>query len=325
MVKSLEEPKVGIVLIGRDEGERLRRCFASLPPGIPTTYVDSASTDGSVDFARSHGAEVVELDLTSPFTAARARNEGFAHLLERYPGTEVVQFMDGDCQLERGWLQTAVTFLRENSRAAAVCGRRRERHPDASVYNRLCDEEWDTAVGRAAACGGDVMIRVRALAEAGLYDGALIAGEEPELCGRLRASGWTVWRLDAPMTIHDAAMFHFRQWWRRGIRSGYGYAQVWHKTVRRRGEPLYGRELARALGWSLGVIVVAVAASAVFGAVALFLAPGLWMLQYLRLSFHHGVRRASFLMLGKFAESLGAARYALALLSRRRGTAILYK
>ena len=325
MVKSPDEPKVGIVLIGRDEGERLRRCFESLPPGIPTVYVDSASTDGSVEFARSHGAEVVELDLTSPFTAARARNEGFAHLLKRYRRTDVVQFMDGDCQLEAGWLQTALIFLRENSQAAAVCGRRRERHPGASVYNRLCDEEWDTTVGRAAACGGDVMIKVGAIVEAGLYDGALIAGEEPELCGRLRARGWTVWRLDTPMTIHDAAIFHFGQWWRRAIRSGYGYAQVWHKTVRLQRDPLYGRELARAVGWSLGVIVLAVVASSVFGAVGLVLAPVIWMLQYFRLSFYHGVRRAGFLMLGKFAEFLGAARYASALLARRPGTAILYK
>ena len=325
MASSPEETDIGIVLIGRNEGERLRQCFESLPQKIPIVYVDSASTDDSVELARRYEAEVVELDPGRPFTAARARNEGLAHLLERYPRTRMVQFIDGDCQLEKGWLTAAATFLGENSRAAAVCGRRRERYPSASFYNRICDEEWATPVGCTQACGGDVMIRVTSMRSAGCYDEALIAGEEPELCARLRDSGWTIWRLDEPMTIHDAAIFHFTQWWRRAIRSGYGYAQVWHKTVRQQAEPLYGRELARATGWSLGVVALVAMATSVFGETGLLLAPGLWTLQFGRLSFRYGARKASLLFLGKFAEFFGAVRYGLTAFRRGRSRAIFYK
>ena len=54
---------IGVVVIGRNEGERLRRCLESLGPHLAATvYVDSGSADGSVALARSLGAETVELD-----------------------------------------------------------------------------------------------------------------------------------------------------------------------------------------------------------------------------------------------------------------------
>lgn len=316
---------LGIVAIGRNEGERLRRCLASIPPEVPVVYVDSASTDDSVDMARARGARVVELNLSRPFTAARARNEGFQHLLESCPRLEYVQFVDGDCEFESGWLETARQFLESRPGIAAVCGRRRERHPEQSFYNRLCDEEWDTPIGEADASGGDALFRVGAFSAAGGYDSTLIAGEEPELCSRLRGQGWSIWRLDAPMTVHDAAMHFLRQWWRRAVRSGYGYAQVWHKT---RGAPspsVYTRELGRAMLWSFGVPAAALAAAFVWGPIALLLAPTVWVVQLIRLSVRYGPAKGTHLLLAKMAESIGATRYALAVALGREKRAIYYK
>lgn len=225
---------IGIVVIGRNEGERLRACLDSLVGKAeggerkaetgPIVYVDSGSTDGSAELAKGMGAEVVELDMSHPFSAARARNEGFALLREVAPALAYVQFVDGDCAVAAGWLAAAKAFLEEHQEYAVVCGRRRERFPEASVYNRLCDMEWDTPVGDAKACGGDAMIRVAALAAVGGYDAAVIAGEEPELCVRLGRAGWKVHRLDQEMTLHDAAMTGFGQWWKRAVRGGYAYA-----------------------------------------------------------------------------------------------------
>ena len=224
---------IGIVAIGRNEGERLRACLESLRlvptaqpqagSAYPVVYVDSGSTDGSVELARSLGAEVVELDMSRPFSAARARNEGLARFREIEQGGKYVQFVDGDCTVTEDWLNAAQAFLEEHPDCAAVCGRRRERFPEASVYNRLCDMEWDTLVGEAKACGGDAMMRVAALAAVGGYDPAVIAGEEPELCVRLRQAGWKIHRLNGEMTLHDAAMTRFGQWWKRCARGGYGY------------------------------------------------------------------------------------------------------
>lgn len=316
---------LGIVVIGRNEGERLRKCLSSTPDGIPVVYVDSASTDHSIEIARSRRAEVVILDLSIPFTAARARNVGFARLAELAQGLAYVQFIDGDCELDPSWLATARGFLQSNSPVAAVCGRRRERFPEHSIYNGFCDDEWNTPVGVTKACGGDVLVRASAFSDVGGFDAALIAGEEPELCSRLRGSGWQIWRLDAPMTIHDAAMYRFAQWWKRALRSGYGYAQVWHKTRISPGGGLYGLELARAALWILGVPLAALAAALASNPMALLLAPLLWMLQLARLAVRHGFSKGAHLLLAKAAECLGAGFYAIALVLGRKTRAIYYK
>jgi GT2 family glycosyltransferase len=191
-------------------------------------YVDSGSSDGSAQWARNYGADVVELDTSIPFTAARARNAGFSRLEQTASEVNYVQFVDGDCELASGWLQQAVAFLGAHPQVAVVCGRRRERHPEASIYNWLCDREWERPNGEVSACGGDAMMRLAAVAAVGGFREDLIAGEEPELCLRLRSAGWRVWRLGLEMTRHDAAMTRFSQWWRRASRSGYGLAQCAH-------------------------------------------------------------------------------------------------
>ena len=220
------ESRIGAVAIGRNEGQRLRVCLTSLKGRVGTlVYVDSGSTDGSVEMAAGMGALVVELERDVPFTAARARNAGLARLRQQEPGVELVQFVDGGCVVVGGWLERAEQELRASPEVAVVCGRRRERYPDASIYNRLCDIEWDTPVGFAKACGGDALMRAAALEQVGGYNGDLIAGEEPDLCLRLRQHGWKVLRVDAEMTLHDAAMTHFRQWWRRNVRTGHAYAE----------------------------------------------------------------------------------------------------
>ena len=217
---------VAVVAIGRNEGDRLIGCLDSAIRQAPAVvYVDSGSTDRSVEMAERKGAVVVRLDMQRSFTAARARNAGFQRALMLSADLEFVQFVDGDCEFESGWLAAAQAYLEQNPGYCAVFGRRRERFPDQSVYNRLCDLEWAVPAGEAQYCGGDVMIRAAALRDAGGYRENLIAGEEPELCIRLRRLGGKIACLDTPMTIHDAAMSRFGQWWRRMQRAGHAFAE----------------------------------------------------------------------------------------------------
>ncbi len=299
------------VVIGRNEGERLIRCLQSLTGQVrQIIYVDSGSCDGSVEAARNLGAEVVELDTSRPFTAARARNAGLAAVAT---GTEYVQFTDGDCEVVEGWIATAHAFMEANPQAAVVCGRRREQFPSASVYNRLCDAEWDTPVGPAKACGGDALMRLTALRDAGGYRDELIAGEEPELCLRLRRAGWEIWRLDAEMTRHDARMLRFSQWWQRSRRAGHAFAE---------GAALHGAsperhwvtETRRALIWG-AILPVAILIGAAFSVWVLLLAL-IYPAQLLRLVRRMGWERGAFTLLGKFPEAVGVLEYHL---NRRRG------
>lgn len=218
--------QIGFVLIGRNEGERLRRCLKSVvAQGTRIVYVDSNSGDGSPDLAREFGVDVVELDPSRPLSAARSRNAGFAHLVQTYPDLPYVQFLDGDCELVSGWLTSAIDYLEAHPPVAIVCGRRRELFPEQTVYNKLCDIEWNTPVGEATACGGDFAVRTEVFQQVGGFNPALIGGEEPEMCVRIRNQGWQIFRLDADMTIHDADMHQFRQWWRRSQRAGHAYAE----------------------------------------------------------------------------------------------------
>ena len=221
-----DRENIGVVVIGRNEGERLKRCLASVLAQHrgPVVYVDSGSSDGSVEHAQSVGVEVVDLDMTQPFTMARGRNTGLNYLVKHYPDCEFVQFFDGDCEIVRGWISAAYEFLLANPKTISVCGNRMERYPDSTLYNKLINMEWQGAEGEVRACGGDAMYRAAPLAAAKGFNESMIAGEEGELCLRLRGDGFVINRLDIPMTLHDANMHHFTEWWLRSVRCGHAYA-----------------------------------------------------------------------------------------------------
>jgi glycosyltransferase involved in cell wall biosynthesis len=300
---------VGVVVIGRNEGDRLIRCLKSVKTWVPDiVYVDSGSEDRSVEAAADIGACVVSLDLTTPFTAARARNKGYLALKSRKPAVRFVQFIDGDCSLAPGWLETARAFIGNRNDLAIVCGRRRERYPDASIYNYFCDMEWDTPIGEALACGGDALVRVEAFDAVRGFRSGLIAGEEPELCFRLRKQGWKIWRLDAEMTEHDAAMKRFQQWWIRTVRGGYAAAEVWwlHRNSQ---SAIWRWETLRACIWG-GFLPAAIALGALFHPI-LLISVSVYLLQVCQIAFrvgpgsHRSWLQALMLTLGKFAEFQG--------------------
>ena len=306
----MQHPAVDAIAIGRNEGERLVRCLDSLAAAgfRDVVYVDSGSTDGSIVAARARGAIVVQLDVTQPFTAARARNAGVEALPQGASAPDFIQFIDGDCSLDPDWLPLACNFLANNRSVAVVCGRRREIAPKASVYNRMIDAEWDTPIGQSRSCGGDALMRAEAFHSVGGFNSSMIAGEEPELCVRLRAKGWQIWRLDAEMTRHDAAIHRFGQWWRRARRAGHAYAE---------GAALHGKfpehhnvaQVRRALIWGLGIPLVAILGAVFIHPVLLILLLA-WPIQVLRLwERDRDLARATFLTLGKLPEALGVLEY----------------
>lgn len=220
---------IGIVVIGRNEAARLGACLDSIAAtGCSAVYVDSGSSDDSVELARRRGVAVLELDPARPFSAARARNEGFASLMQRDPALLAVQFIDGDCTLLPGWLEAAVKAMRDEARRAVVIGQLIERSPEASIYNRLCAMEWASPSGDLqdyGALGGIMAVRAAVFRSLGGFNAEVIAGEDAEFGVRCGLNGHTVTKLAQPMATHDADIHGFGQWWWRAVRSGHAIGQ----------------------------------------------------------------------------------------------------
>jgi len=282
--------RVAIVVIGRNEGERLKACLRSVMGKAETAvYVDSGSVDGSAQFAASQGCRVVELDASTPFTAARARNEGFAFVVKHAPQAQFIQFLDGDCELAEGWLEQGVSALDARLDVGVVSGHVREIHPRASVYNRLCDIEWRREPGEIRTAGGRFLVRTAVYAAVGGFRPDVIAAEDDEFCIRVRAQGAKILMVDAEMARHDAAMMRFSQWWRKARRAGHAYAQVY--ALHGRGQERYFAEDCRKIWfWGLAMPALALVLAPFTYGLSLAAAVLAYTLQFLRI-YGHGRQR----------------------------------
>ncbi|MDA7423502.1 glycosyltransferase [Thalassococcus lentus] len=322
---------VDVVLIGRNEGQRLIACLESVQgQARQVVYVDSGSTDNSISEAEARGAKVVNLDMSIPFTAARARNAGFDAL----DNPEFVQFIDGDCALVPGYIDKARAHLEANPQVGMVTGWRSEIFPDASPYNQICDWEWHRPAGEILACGGDMMVRASLWRDVGGMNAQVIAAEDDEICCRFRKAGWTLQRIPHDMTRHDAAMLRFGQWWSRAVRTGHGFAQVGHL------QPGYfSKERMRVILFALWLPLIAITsiASGLFSPMAFWvLVPvvGAYAFSYWRglqglirdqQPKEMAPRMALLLSLSKFPNLIGMLRFHMRRLSGRDMRIIEYK
>ena len=311
----------GVVVIGRNEGERLMACLRDLSlQRRPVMYVDSGSTDGSPQNAAALGVSVLQLDAARPFSAARARNEGAQALLLQHPELSFVQFLDGDCLIAPGWLDAAEAALHADPRCAVVFGQLEEKHPQASIYNLLCALEWRSPSGPVANFGhlGGIMMVRRSVFEALRgFDANVIAGEDSEFGVRVGLAGHGARKLDAPMANHDANIHRFSQWWTRAVRAGHAIGQraQLHADDASRD---CAKERRSTWFWGLMLpVALVLAAPATKGLSLLLLLAGCltlgWRIAKFRLSVGDDQREArlyaAFTVLGKYANGLGLLKY----------------
>ena len=274
----METTSIAFVVIGRNEEKNLGPCLQSIRQACAgkfdadIVYVDSNSTDRSVEIARALDVRVQSLGDTPP-SAAAARNLGWTATQAPW-----VMFMDGDTRLHPQFLEQALSAF--TPEIAAVWGHRREVQPYRSLYARALDFDWVYPAGLTEFFGGDVLIRRSALESVNGYDPRYKAGEEPEMCSRLSALGWKILHIDAAMTEHDLGIDSLRPWALRAYRSGMacahlaatlGRASSWQESAardRRHGMVyLLGLCLAPWLAWGAPVALLLLGAA--FGAIVL--------------------------------------------------------
>jgi GT2 family glycosyltransferase len=312
--------RMAAVVIGRNEGAQLAAGLASVQAaGLPLVYVDSGSSDGSSALARKLRTPVIELDPARPFSAARGRNEGLADVVRRWSGVEYVLFLDGDCVLDPGFAAAAADTLDNHTDCAIVTGHLSERHPDASIYNRMCAIEWRSPAGQMEdinGLGGIMVIRASAFLGVGGFNELAIAGEEPDLGNRLRLAGHSIIKIDRPMASHDAQMLRFGQWWRRAVRAGHAMAHRYatHGQTRFRDGR---RETRSAIFWGFVLPLAILLLVWPTRGLSIVLLSGYGVLGW-RIYRHYkstglsgsdSALMARFLVYAKFAEFLGILRY----------------
>ena len=218
-------PSLSVVIIGRNEGQRLIDCINSVlamnnpPDNLEIIYVDSDSKDGSPERALALGVQVIVVHPKRP-AAAIGRNAGWqvAH-------APLILFLDGDTILQPNFTKKALKNF-EDPTVAIVYGHIYELYPQNSIYQRVLNLDWIDEAGIVEFCGGNALIRRHVLEEVGGYNELLIAGEEPEMCQRIRTRGYTILHIDQPMALHDLGIFRFSQYWQRTERGGHAYAEI---------------------------------------------------------------------------------------------------
>jgi glycosyltransferase involved in cell wall biosynthesis len=322
----MKSDEVGVVVIGRNEGQRLILCLESiLRVGVPCVYVDSQSSDGSVEEAETRGVATVVLDDSAPINASRARNTGFEKIVEAFPHIRYIHFIDADCELNANWLEEACQTLDNEKDVSIVAGRLHEKHRNQTIYMRLCDIDWYITPGYAKKCGGIFTVRRKVYAELNGFDTSLIAGADPEFCDRLNQQGGKVLILEADMGTHDSAMTRFSQWWKRCVKVGFGY-------VNRLG---WAASQTKSIGfWGLILPLMIAASSLLFSSLFIF-GVLVYLIQVLRIymgdvdigtdSAYDRWLYAAFCVLAKFPQALGFIRFYTNKIQGRRQKIIEYK
>lgn len=321
-----QSQNIAVVIIGRNEGERLVRCINSvLAQDVLAVYVDSASNDSSIANAQKAGIDFIELDATVPLSAARARNAGYDWLKKSQGSVRYVHFIDGDCELDPGWLDKAVKCLDEDLTIGALCGRLREKDRDRNIFSRLSDMGWYIPPGEIEVCGGIVTIRSDIFEKLAGFDANLIAGEEPEFYLRLRSEGYRILCLDEEMGFHDSDIDSYYQWFTRSSRTGFAYANAkewgyWQKE--RRSLIIWGGLLP--LIFLASLFPVPLLSVAI---VLLYIFQVFRSYKSLNIPYGRGDRLtlASFFIIDKFSEFFGYLKYNWAKWCKKNQTIIEYK
>lgn len=199
---------ISIVIIGRNEERGIAACItaaqnaAAQIGGAEIIYVDSASTDATVEIAASLGARVVALD---PAEHRLCPSAG------RFAGSlaatgDFILFLDADTLIYENFLPAAIEHFQKNPDLAGVNGRIDDTDESGVLLDGI-EDRFETVAEAEWLRGPACFYRRDALAAAGSFNPQMIVEEEAELGLRLLKNGWRINLLPIPMALHTRC-FH---------------------------------------------------------------------------------------------------------------------
>lgn len=196
---------ISVVVIGKNEGERLAACLSSIHAALSklsheVIYVDSCSTDLSLQTARSLGARCYLL-AEKDTTAGLGRFVGAKEARGEY-----LLFLDGDMQLRAGFAEKALMAMASRG-YDGVCGIREDIYMRGGEIIARNENYFGCTQERIAPeFGGALMITAEALSACGGWSTDTVACEESELHARLLAMGSRIAEIPVPMIMHTDAV-----------------------------------------------------------------------------------------------------------------------
>lgn len=187
-----KSPTISVVVIGRNTANLLRQVYDENYLAIlqeesdELIYVDSASTDGSVEWMEACGFDTVTLSPDGLLTAAAGRNIGTQKASSQY-----VLYLDSDMKLDDGasFFKRVRKVLNNGRNQVGLVGNVVDHYPDGTKRTRLRKPYKD---GSARTFGGFVVLSRKEVIAAGNWNSSLPGLEEQELYSRLLAQKKTV-------------------------------------------------------------------------------------------------------------------------------------
>lgn len=203
--------ELSVIVVARNEAERieysldgcLRAVWRAQEEGLvgdaEILLADSASTDATVDIARTFPVTIVQLPSEWPLSAAAGR-----HVALRHARGELLLFVDGDFVILEDWLPEAIRALRADPTIGAVAGRMIEEFAGNTILGRSERETIEAARGdpEAVPIG---LYRRSAVEAAGGFDPFLRGAEDRDLAHRIREAGYRLRLLRRAMGTHRRA------------------------------------------------------------------------------------------------------------------------
>jgi ABC-type multidrug transport system fused ATPase/permease subunit/GT2 family glycosyltransferase len=269
-------PRVSVVVCVHNGASTIRECLEALRhldyPDYEVLVVDDGSTDATSSLAAEYDVRLFKTDNRG---LGAARNLG----IEAATG-EIVAFVDGDAYPDPQWLRyLAHSFVTTDyvgvggpnlspvgDSLVAECV---DRSPGNPVTVLLTDQEAEHIPG----C--NMAYRKASLQAIGCFDPRFrVAGDDVDICWRLRERGWTLGYNPAAFVWHHRRSTLFAYWKQQ---KGYGKAEAllerkWPEKYNATGNVtwsgrVYGKGLTRALQWNASRIYHGTWGSAAFQAV----------------------------------------------------------
>jgi glycosyltransferase involved in cell wall biosynthesis len=194
--------KVSIVIVARNEEATIAHCIKAAQKaaaeigGAEIILADSASTDKTVEIARSMGAAVLSLRPEWELSASAGRYIG-----THYAKGDFILFIDADTLVYEGFLLQALKHLEENPRVAGLNGYLDDADENGRLISGI-EERFDTAAEIEWLRGGCCFYRKNAMKEVGSFNPYLTNEEEADLAIRLAKNGWKLQMLPIRMAVH---------------------------------------------------------------------------------------------------------------------------